>query len=57
MEQAVIKTVENGKMTKDLAMCISGGKSVPRSAYRSTQEFMADIKATFDQMWRPRPRL
>jgi isocitrate dehydrogenase len=50
MEKAVITTVENGKMTKDLALCISGGKEVPRSAYRSTTEFMQDIKDTYDQM-------
>jgi len=36
LEKAVIQTVEEGKMTKDLALCISGGKEVPRSAYRST---------------------
>lgn len=36
LEAAVIKTVENGSMTKDLAMCISGGKPVDRSAYRTT---------------------
>mmetsp|Transcript_11863 Transcript_11863/g.14095 ORF Transcript_11863/g.14095 Transcript_11863/m.14095 type:complete len:256 (-) Transcript_11863:112-879(-) len=51
MEQAVIKTVEGGSMTKDLAMCISGGKPVTRSAYRTTQEFMADISNTFRAMW------
>jgi len=43
LERAVIKTVEDGSMTKDLAMCISGGKAVPRSAYRTTQEFMQDV--------------
>ena len=60
MEQAVIKTVESGSMTKDLAMCISGGKAVPRSAYRTTQEFMADISDTFKSLWgqaAPRPKL
>ena len=60
MEQAVIKTVEDGKMTKDLAMCISDGKPVGKSAYRTTQEFMADIAATFQSMWNataPRPKL
>ena len=36
LEAAVIKTVEDGKMTKDLALCISDGKPVDRSAYRST---------------------
>ena len=50
MEKAVITTVENGKMTKDLALCISGGKEVPRSAYRSTTEFMQDIKDTAQQI-------
>lgn len=50
MEKAVITTVENGKMTKDLALCISGGKEVPRSAYRSTTEFMQDIKHTYDHI-------
>lgn len=34
-------------MTKDLALCISNGKEVPRSAYRSTTEFMNDIQARF----------
>lgn len=47
LEQAVIETIENGSMTKDLALCVSGGKDVPRSAYRSTGEFMSDIQARF----------
>ena len=45
LETSVIETIENGSMTKDLALCISGGKDVPRSAYRSTTEFMNDIAA------------
>ena len=51
LEAAVIKTVENGKMTKDLAMCISEGKPVERSAYRTTQEFMQDIADCLAEMW------
>jgi len=47
MEEAVIETVESGSMTKDLAMCQSEGKAVPRSAYRTTQEFMGDVAALF----------
>ena len=31
-------------MTKDLAMCISEGKPVDRSAYRSTTEFMQNTR-------------
>merc|ERR1711971_1438570 len=47
LEAAVIETVESGSMTKDLAMCISGGKAVPRSAYRTTFEFMDDVNKNF----------
>lgn len=50
LEKAVIRTVESGKMTKDLAMCRSGGKPVDRSAYRTTSEFMSDIGKTFREM-------
>jgi len=46
LEKSVIETVEGGSMTKDLALCISGFKSVPRSAYRNTEEFMTDIAKT-----------
>lgn len=34
-------------MTKDLAMCISEGKPVKRSAYCTTQEFMERVSETF----------
>jgi isocitrate dehydrogenase len=30
LEQSVVKTVESGSMTKDLALTISSGKEVPR---------------------------
>ena len=56
LERAVIKTVEDGKMTKDLAMCISEGKPVERSAYRSTQEFMQDIADCLAELWGNGPR-
>ena len=51
LEAAVIKTVEDGKMTKDLALCVSEGKPVDRSAYRNTQEFMQDIADHLAEMW------
>merc|ERR1712127_678560 len=35
LEAAVIETIENGSMTKDLAMCISEGKPVARSKYNT----------------------
>lgn len=40
LERAVILTVERGFMTKDLALCVSEGKEVPRNKYQSTEEFM-----------------
>lgn len=40
LERAVIEAVERGFMTKDLALCISEGKEVPRSKYSTTEEFM-----------------
>ncbi len=46
LERAVIETVEKGFMTKDLAMCISEGKEVPRSKYCSTEEFMKRCEET-----------
>lgn len=46
LERAVIETVEKGFMTKDLAMCISEGKEVPRSKYCSTEEFMKKCEET-----------
>ena len=43
-------------MTKDLAMCISEGKPVDRSAYRSTSEFMQDIADSLAELWGNGPR-
>jgi hypothetical protein len=34
-------------MTKDLALCVSGGKTVPRSAYATTDEFMNAVAKNF----------
>jgi isocitrate dehydrogenase len=56
LEAAVIETIENGSMTKDLAMCISGGKPVPRSAYRNTFEHMEDIQKRFHAKLTGEPR-
>jgi isocitrate dehydrogenase len=46
LERTVIETVEKGFMTKDLAMCISEGKEVPRSKYSTTEEFMKKCEET-----------
>jgi len=49
LEQACIETVENGFMTKDLALCIKGNlDDIKRSDYLNTQEFIDKIAQTLD---------
>ena len=40
LEQVCIETVESGKMTKDLAVCISGNKVLHGKDYLDTEEFL-----------------
>ena len=47
LEDAVIDTVRKGFMTKDLALCVSGGKAVDKSKYLTTDEFMNKISDNF----------
>lgn len=49
LEQACIKTVETGKMTKDLAVCIHGDK-VSEKDYLTTEQFMEAIDAKLKEM-------
>lgn len=42
LEQVCVKTVESGKMTKDLAMCIHGD-SLKRDQYLTTEEFLGAV--------------
>jgi isocitrate dehydrogenase len=49
LEFSVIDTIKKGAMTKDLALCVSGGKPVKRSAYQSTDEFMQSVSNNFRQ--------
>ena len=42
LEQVCIATVESGKMTKDLAVCIHGNK-VAKDQYLNTEDFLAAI--------------
>lgn len=48
LEQACIKTVESGQMTKDLAMCIYGAK-IKREHYLLTAEFIDAIAKTLQE--------
>ncbi len=43
LEQVCIETVESGKMTKDLAICVHGSEA-SRDTYLNTQEFLAEIE-------------
>jgi isocitrate dehydrogenase len=43
LERVVIETVENGQMTKDLAICVVGSNTVPREKYLNTFEFLDAI--------------
>ena len=47
LESAVIKTVENGHMTKDLAICVHG-PGATRDTYLMTQPFMDKIKESLE---------
>ncbi len=47
LETVCVQTVENGQMTKDLALLIHG-KSLNRSHYLNTQEFLDAIKKGLD---------
>lgn len=43
LEETCIATVESGKMTKDLAVCIHGNKVEHRKHYLNTEEFLDEI--------------
>ncbi len=47
LEEACIKTVEDGKMTKDLALLIHGAKMTEKD-YLSTEEYIEAVKQTLD---------
>lgn len=49
LEQTVIETVESGKMTKDLAICVKGTMQVPRDSYLNTFEFLDAIADNFNK--------
>jgi len=48
LEAVCIKTVESGKMTKDLAVCIHGDK-VTADKYLSTEAFMAALREDLER--------
>lgn len=52
LEEVIIKTVENGIMTKDLAICVKGTMDVPRDSWVTTEHFIEavaqNLHAKFD---------
>ena len=46
LEKTIISTIEGGKMTKDLAICIHGSQ-VEESAYQTTDAFINEIATNF----------
>ncbi|HEY5406283.1 MAG TPA: NADP-dependent isocitrate dehydrogenase [Ginsengibacter sp.] len=48
LEQVCIETVESGKMTKDLAVCISGNKVSHGTDYLYTEEFLEAINQNLE---------
>ncbi|CAD8103589.1 unnamed protein product [Paramecium sonneborni] len=43
LEQSVIQTVENGIMTKDLAIIVHNDNNVSRTKYVNTEEFIVKV--------------
>jgi isocitrate dehydrogenase len=43
LEHAVIRSVEQGFMTKDLALCVSGGKEVTKEFYMYTEDYIEKV--------------
>merc|ERR1739838_242393 len=50
LEKAIIGTVENGHMTKDLAILIEGSMKVDRSKYLNTFEFIDKVAENLNKM-------
>jgi isocitrate dehydrogenase len=43
LEDATIEAVENGEMTKDLAICVNGTNNPPRESYLNTIDFIKAV--------------
>lgn len=51
LEEAVINTIKNGVMTKDLAICVRGDSNVTRDEYYNTEDFMSKVQENLDATW------
>ncbi len=50
LEKACIETIESGKMTKDLAICVHGTTAVKPDQYLNTMEFLEAIAKRLEQL-------
>lgn len=48
LEAATIEAVENGEMTKDLAICVHDTNNVPRNTYLNTIDFIKAVRKRLD---------
>jgi isocitrate dehydrogenase len=49
LESSVIQTVENGFMTKDLALIVNGTSELKRNQYCETIEFIKKVRETYER--------
>uniref|UniRef100_A2CIC8 Isocitrate dehydrogenase [NADP] n=2 Tax=Leishmania tropica TaxID=5666 RepID=A2CIC8_LEITR len=45
LERVVVKAIEDGHMTKDLALCVYGSSGVKREHYETTEQFLDSVDA------------
>uniref|UniRef100_A0A0A9X7W8 Isocitrate dehydrogenase [NADP], mitochondrial n=1 Tax=Lygus hesperus TaxID=30085 RepID=A0A0A9X7W8_LYGHE len=43
LEKAVVKTIESGHMTKDLALCIKSSDKITKNDYETTEVFIDSV--------------
>lgn len=52
LENSTIEAVENGEMTKDLAICVLNKNDVPRNSYLNTLEFIQAVRKRLEKkLW------
>jgi isocitrate dehydrogenase len=49
LEQSTIRAIENGHMTKDLALCIHGASGLKREHYETTSGFLDSVAAELNK--------
>ncbi|CCW65237.1 unnamed protein product [Phytomonas sp. EM1] len=50
LENVVIKAIEEGHMTKDLALCIHGSKNLKKEHYETTEDFIENVAKALEKV-------